>query len=135
MRDSYITIGQTTPQHPGPSKGCPMDYPTLPIGFHWAPLGWSRTWMVKPLSYGGVDISVKRSRGPFEGFKAHHDVLNRVIPKNPCFSKDFTRQNQVNHYSTWSLSSRRSIQPSLGAFSTGTICQGTKMGSMKLMLA
>ena len=22
------------------SKGCPMDYPTLPIGFHWAPLGW-----------------------------------------------------------------------------------------------
>ena len=23
---------------PGPSKGCPMDYPTLPIGFHWAPL-------------------------------------------------------------------------------------------------
>ena len=20
------------------SKGCPMDYPTLPIGFHWAPL-------------------------------------------------------------------------------------------------
>ena len=26
---------------PGPSKGCPMDYPTLPIGFHWAPLGGS----------------------------------------------------------------------------------------------
>ena len=23
---------------PGPSKGCPMDYPTLPIGFHWEPL-------------------------------------------------------------------------------------------------
>ena len=23
---------------PGPSKGCPMDYSTLPIGFHWAPL-------------------------------------------------------------------------------------------------
>ena len=23
------------------SKGCPMDYPTLPIGFHWAPLGGS----------------------------------------------------------------------------------------------
>ena len=20
-----------------------MDYPTLPIGFHWAPLGWSRS--------------------------------------------------------------------------------------------
>ena len=28
-------INQTIP---GPSKGCPMDYPTLPIGFHWAPL-------------------------------------------------------------------------------------------------
>ena len=29
---------------PGPSKGCPMNYPTLPIGFHWAPLGgsWNR---------------------------------------------------------------------------------------------
>ena len=27
---------------PGPSKGCPMDYPTLPRHFHWAPLGWSR---------------------------------------------------------------------------------------------
>ena len=26
---------------PGPSKGCPMNYPTLPIGFHWAPLGGS----------------------------------------------------------------------------------------------
>ena len=32
------------------SKGCPMDYPTLPISFHWAPLGWSRYigWDVKP---------------------------------------------------------------------------------------
>ena len=26
---------------PGPSKGCPMNYPTLPIGLHWAPLGGS----------------------------------------------------------------------------------------------
>ena len=29
---------------PGPSKGCPMNYPTLPISFHWAPLGGS--WQV-----------------------------------------------------------------------------------------
>ena len=28
-------------QQPGPSKGCPMDSPTLPIGFRWAPLGGS----------------------------------------------------------------------------------------------
>ena len=28
---------------PGPSKGCPMDYPTLPIGFHWAPLRTSQS--------------------------------------------------------------------------------------------
>ena len=26
---------------PGPSKGCPINYPTLPIDFHWAPLGGS----------------------------------------------------------------------------------------------
>ena len=25
-------------QLPGPSMGCLMNYPTLPIGFHWAPL-------------------------------------------------------------------------------------------------
>ena len=32
-------------------SGCPMDYPTLPIGFHWAPLGGS--WY-KPPTLGSV---------------------------------------------------------------------------------
>ena len=36
---------------PGASKGCPMDYPTLPIGFHWAPLGWSRCQIWFPHTY------------------------------------------------------------------------------------
>ena len=26
---------------PGPSKGCPMDYPTLLRDLHWTLLGWS----------------------------------------------------------------------------------------------
>ena len=42
----------STMQHlPGPSKGCPMNYPTLPIGFHWAPLGgsWYTNTQTPPL--------------------------------------------------------------------------------------
>ena len=41
---------------PGPSKGCPMDYPTLPtIGFHCAPIWRVLVWNVC-LHLGGLEM-------------------------------------------------------------------------------
>ena len=43
-----LVISHLNVHVPGPSKGCPMDYPTLPIGFHWALLGgsWYNVYIV-----------------------------------------------------------------------------------------